>query len=400
MNRVILFILPLLCLAACQTPTPTAPPTLSPIPTLTQTQTVPPSLTPTPIPPSTTPDLLRVYQTQNASNQATVAAKNTATAIALAMQRKSPTPTKTEILPTPNPVFTPTPLPPLTIHTWTPQTVLVFSDSSGGDGCCDYHLFPDLVLFGDGQLFITELIDIEGYTRQQVLRAQLDTSQVCSILNSLDQIGFLDYDTFTYLLDENGTPQEYFSSEGMGTRNITVNAWQSNSGSFYGLGTYIYENEYHPLCNPCSGNIPTILPALLNTYHFLENIPNLDFGYQIYLPNQLELLVYPPNETTQYAAEWPFSSINLANLFLQGQDASGNSIPTIITGADAQAIYEYFRQAADPAHVAFKENDQLYEVFIRPLYPYPWDATEPLSGIPETLTCTPEDGVLEFPNGE
>ncbi|HNB52162.1 MAG TPA: hypothetical protein PK530_09480 [Anaerolineales bacterium] len=400
MNRVILFLPLLLFLAACLAPTPTAPPTLSPIPTLTQTQTVTPSLTPTPVPPSATPDLLRVYQTQNASNQATVAAKNTATAIALAMQRKSPTPTKTEILPTPNPVLTPTPLPPLTAHTWVPQTVLVFSDSFGGDGCCDYRLFPDLVLFGDGQLFITELIEIEGYTRQQVLRAQLDTSQVCSILNSLDQIGFLAYEASTYFLDENGKPQEIFSWEGVGTRSITVNAWQSNLGSFYGLGTYIYENEYHPLCDPCSGHAPTILPALLNTYHFLENIPNLGFDYQIYLPNQLELRVYPPNKSTQFAPDWPFPSISLANLLQHGLDASGNPIPTTITGADAQAIYEYFMHADDPAHLAFKEGDQLYEVSIHPLYFYPWEATAPLPGIPETLTCTPEDGVLEFPRGE
>lgn len=394
MNRTILLLIFLfLFLAACQSPTPTA--FLQPSPSPTPTPT--PNSTGTPIPSSATLEpfqaTMQANQTQNAIYNATVGVKSTATRIALLTQAVI-TPSVT---PTHTPTPTASPIPTLTAHTWTPETVLIFWNILGGDRMTLLPSPPSFVLFADGQLLISQGIQVGDDYRLQILHKKLERREVCALLNTIDQTGFFGYDPSTYLLDRNGKLQNGLAIDGAGTSQYTVNACQKQDVSLYALGAFMYSGRYHPICtDECSG-VPTVLPSLANFYWLLKNFDTTDM--QIFQPVRIALWVNQSLYETS-GESWPFPSVKLADMYANGVNEDGTLKPNIIGGPIAQDMFALYNQMIYPYGTYFIENGIAYEVVAIPDYPYPWDTEEKYPGIPDTLTCTPEDGVLEIPTGE
>ena len=144
------------------------------------------------------------------------------------------TKTHTDIPPTPTSIITsqPTAVATLESHIWMAENLIAKYHNYGGDGCCQYPSPPEFVLFSDGQLFIRT----QNGEFPQILTKQLTRQEICAFLNTVDQLGFFDYDATTYMIDRYGQSIQNFSIEGSNRQNISINAWRSNSVSLYGCG--------------------------------------------------------------------------------------------------------------------------------------------------------------------
>jgi len=143
------------------------------------------------------------------------------------IRTRTPRPTRT-IVPsrTPTRTITPTPtltasltstlLPQLIAHKWQPKSVLVKLESGGGDGCCVYSYPPAFVLYANGRLIVNRRFEENGEERTQLLTKVFPRQELCSVLNTIDQTGYLYYDPSSY------HPQsgEYFAVDGASHLNI------------------------------------------------------------------------------------------------------------------------------------------------------------------------------------
>ena len=181
---------------------------------------------------------------------------------------------------------TSTPQPPLVEHEWNPETVLISMDWSPGDG--GGHIGdlgpPTFILYADGNIFMLNLLKLEDGYHVQVLNKKLNRLELCKHINTLDQIGYLDYipSDYSFIGDKSlviGAP----------SISINVNAWKSSSGSYYGLIDYLENDtvkEYYG-----KNGYPIISPALQNAYHFLDQYPSQ--GLEVYNPERVLLWILP-----------------------------------------------------------------------------------------------------------
>lgn len=286
----------------------------------------------------------------------------------------------------PNPSLTPSPMPRLVAHEWKPNWVLVSVSSGGGDGCCTYPAPPELILYADGQLIINGTFS-----------TQLDRKSRCAILNTLDQIGFLDYDASSYT-----PPSGHYLIDGAGYHIFTVNAWKSNYAKLYGLGSFI--NEYDPAKWGNNPDFPNILPAIREAYLFFEHYKPANL--RMYQPKLVEVFVGSPVDEPA-SATWPLQNPILAKLsrLSAGQDGQAEK-PVILDNNAARKINELYNQTnTDPnTGLVISEGNLSYNVFIRPLLPLEeppkldtYESQIPYPGAPEypkSLSCFPSDGVI------
>lgn len=85
-----------------------------------------------------------------------------------------------------------------------------------------------LVLYADG-LFIRSRWFVSN--RYEMYGRQLAHQEICALLNTLDQVGFLDYDHSVYM-----DPMD-----GAGSTIIYVNAWKLNLASGQFLRDWVYD---------------------------------------------------------------------------------------------------------------------------------------------------------------
>jgi hypothetical protein len=300
-------------------------------------------------------------------------------------------PTKT---PLPNVELSSTPVPPLEAHEWVPEIVIASLDHEGGDGCHQFPSHPELVLYSDGQLFI------KRYNGQylQLLTKQLKRQDVCAFLNTVDQLGFFDYDANTYSIDRYGHPIQNFSVEGSNTQIISINAWRSKGVALYALGSYLSEPSSLEISEDSYFQAPTILPAVKNTYQFLNNY-NPE-GMEVYRPESIELWIggtgYPDDEIKT----WPMENeLSLEDIIKKPETDDQytscispfqSSRKIVLTGSTAEQVYDIFSQSI--YRQVFTDGENTVELFMLPVLPYTNESTP----TPFMMRCTPSDGKLTW----
>jgi hypothetical protein len=169
------------------------------------------------------------------------------------------TPTNTAT-PTPSPTTTPTALPLLT-HSWNAEPVLIEYNSSICNDACVLDYFsalPNLILYSDGTLIVNRKKQWNSF-EFQLESTILSQNEVCSLLNTIDLIGFLDYDPSTYFeqIDQLNLFPPYEPPNLMNVR-----AWKSNEVNAVGM-RYFVEGGYY------DGELE-FDPPLLFTYELLN----------------------------------------------------------------------------------------------------------------------------------
>ncbi len=297
---------------------------------------------------------------------------------------KTATPTRWPTY-TPGPTLTSTPIPALSAHGWVPKEKLVVYDTQGGDGNCAAAFSPpNLTLYADGQLFY-----LQHTKGMQLMTARLSERQVCQVMNAIDRMGFFDYDPATYnrdLLQSMGAP--YYT--------IKVNAWRSKSISLYNLGSVIYDMEHlQDLCKspPCNDiQFPTILPALRNTYHLLEDYKPADS--RVYQPGRVGIWV-SPYMTTEEHRLWPENFPRLAGLTKPAPVEERISPPELIVeGELAREVFEFFDQLLPGCGQIVLDKGDGYRVSARPLLPDEFTSKSTIALNP--ISCQPADGVIDI----
>lgn len=299
------------------------------------------------------------------------------------------TPTASTI---PTSTLTSTPQPHLQAHTWVVKPVLAQVFTGHGDGCCYWSNPPELILYADG-LFIHSQ-DL-GNFRYQMTGRKLNRQEVCRLLNTIDQAGFLNYDHSMYRDPMMGAPYTH----------ILVNAWQANEAGGQLLRRWIYEGSdwwrkecpYADCADP-----PIILPAFSNTLKLLDKYD--PGGLTRLSPTRMMAWVFPPGEwwyseeDVMNPKKWLVSQISLRELY---DLASANDHYLAIID-DPEAV-----RALDEGMVSgvYRQGDLTAAVFMRPMWPYEssngsgWIDPQPGEIVPvgTTLSCSPEDGVLPIP---
>lgn len=329
----------------------------------------------------------------------------------------TPRPSRTPALSaTPFPTFTAsptsTPQPLLQVHTWQPETVLISFYETYGDGGADYPftLKPSFLLLADGRLFVSRY-DLET-GEYSILTRQLDRKEICQHLNTLDQIGYLDYDPESYQF-VGGSP----NIKGGPGNIITVNAWKMLKESYYELSMYMGGGRFGLSSDLDPNNPdgrPIVLPALRDAYYFLNYYPATDL--QKYDPARLVVRIYQANKPSgDYPvtlSKWPLQKPSLADLFLEGGSSVSDNIHRafILKGMTAKAVYDALGKFPSVSGYFYEEKDgieQYYHLSVDALLPYESPDTDDmhLAQIPApgtekpnfTLTCYPSDGILPIP---
>ncbi len=315
---------------------------------------------------------------------------------------------------TPFPTFTPSATRiyrPLVEHEWKPETVLIrFNVDSIGDGGGDIYVPPppSFILYADGSLFIS---------RNDILYRKLDREEVCEILNTIDKIGYFDYDPAGY--DFIGGRSIVLGAPG--SVSIEINTWKSSRGDYYELGFYLQEELTGDLAKDLRKQgydmskregWPTVAPELRNTYYFLNEYPVENF--EIYQPERLGLWIssIDPDFIASYSYYGQPKKWSIKKTLTEMFDSINASITTyndyaLLNGTEARTVYKYLEQFHGTG-VFYDENIKGEKIFFlvseRPLLPY-----EKLdyhsSQIPDpdtpkpnfTLTCYPLDGILRIP---
>lgn len=284
---------------------------------------------------------------------------------------------------------TSTPQPPLIVHTWKLEDTLLKIEHFGGDGCCLEYYPPDLVLYSNGQ-FIRSKFENGMY---EMMARQLKHNEMCALFNTLDQVGFLDYDHSIY--------QD--PMDGLGSTHITVNIWKKQQINGQVLDKWIYEGGdwWRELCHEdiCSPP-PTILPALANAYKLLDNYD--PGGLEKLTPQYLVLWAVPEELEIDIDRElipWPVNEISLVEIAQTATEENNFTIflddPILVRALDGKV----------PAGYYF-EGDVKRVVTVRPLWPGEIHSGLMFLGIPTvspmipdgtTMSCSPEDGILPIP---
>ncbi|MBN2503569.1 MAG: hypothetical protein JXB38_22525 [Anaerolineales bacterium] len=332
------------------TPDPARPASATPTPN----QQAHPLSTDTPQPEQA--ETLAFILTVNAGNP-TLLAKTETAVNALTSSPTNPFP----------PTATSTPQPPLKAHTWEPEPILVNIEKR--TMFLDYP--PDLALYGDGLLILSG--ESEGFQFQPVY-THLNRKKNCKLLNTIDQLGYLDYDPSTY----NPRIDVHASVK------LDVNAWNSTQGEYLILWDFIDAIPGVVACDDCPPN-PQVLPALKDTYHLLMNYT--PGGMKTYQPDDLLIFGWEHSydEPDLPVRDWPLADLPLEEILKTYQVIYPLDSATLST-SELEVLLENLSSGF------YQQGDRIVEVFIRPLWPHEANNWNP--DIPDTLECKIIDGTL------
>ncbi|MBI5954254.1 MAG: hypothetical protein HY865_21570 [Chloroflexi bacterium] len=295
-----------------------------------------------------------------------------------------------------------TPQPPLKAHEWTPETVLLRLDFTHGDngGILAPPDPPHFILYSDGNLLLQyPLLAGMPHGDWQLLHKKLERGEMCRVLNTLDQAGFLDYNPSNYKVDVKDARGAY----------IEVNAWESHKGEYPFLPEYIVEalsGQSAPTLSEVA-EAPVISPALREAYYLLGDYP--ESGSEVYQPEKLIVWVVsldPQSHPDAQWQDWRFSGLTLAWMFSRIELKDDGFI--ILEGAAAKSLYEYLDESFS-THFYIETGKSgekgYYAFYARPLLPYELPNDDRLM-IPDPalaktsevkLKCLPSDGVMPTP---
>ena len=332
-------------------------------------------------------------------------------------------PTSTQYV---TPTFTPSPSPtsiPCEIkdtsfdHEWCPDNVLVDFYISIGDGGSTVPVpdAPNLILYADGKMFIVHSEEKgDTYTRQMLYK-QFDRKGVCQILNTFDQIGYLNYDPLDYQFVGG---DQYGYVIGAGTVSLDINAWKSITASYYGLELFLDEKDFPELiATPLAERVgwPIIDTKLMNTFYFMNLFPVSDFV--VYQPEKLGIWLVPLDEkylefNIPYfnLTEWDVDGVSLSEISEKSIDNNGfEDRYIILTGKQAEEAFSKLEHSLN-TFLFFEEDSNgeknYYFVESRPILPYEtlgnryrYEIPDPNAPKPsEPLGCNNNDGVLPIPS--
>lgn len=230
-------------------------------------------------------------------------------------------------------------------HTWKASPILVRLERIAGYTSYEYawSLTPDLILYADGTLMGTNWQFSGANDIATVWQAHLSNSEMCGVLYTLENLGYFDYS-----VNEYETPQVTDLSD----TTLSVQAWRDNLINVYALSWYIANLD-------ASQTSP-----LADAYQYLSSLQPENVTE--YRPDRLALLV---SETQQNATEvaaplWPYEEIKLAEVMTGADDYQ--QAETFVEGTQAKDIYDHF---AGYWSQTFVENDKMYQVTIRPIFP-------------------------------
>lgn len=299
--------------------------------------------------------------------------------------------------------------PPLTEHEWNPEIVLISMRENMGDGGMLLGDLgpPPFILYADGSLFITQDVAVGNYYATRVLIKKLSKVEICQHLNTLDQAGYLDYESSSYIF----IGDKPFGAGGSSTF-IVVNAWKSKSDQYYDLGFYLREDIIHKLYG--QNGYPVISPALRDAYYFLYEYPT--DGFEVYKPDRLAIWILPVEKNfldmfDQQIKIWEMKDWPLENLINSAKlmpDSNGEKF-IILNTDEAKSVYSYLGEVIGLSAFVVEDSQdgikKYYALFARPLLPHEMPSESYVSTIPVPgstkpdfkLTCYPSDGILPVP---
>ncbi len=312
------------------------------------------------------------------------------------MPLKSPPPTLTST----NPVIfiTPSPTPWINLTTgfreWLPEPILIQAGIIHDLKIDPFDRDPAFVLYSSGLLIQKKCT--AGSC--QHLTVTLNNRQVCSLLNTIEQYGFFDYDPSGYRTPLAGGEISY----------IEVTAWRSQRIALYQLGDWLKDPNWLDRllgCDDCR-KAPEIKPALSETYWLLEDleIP----GAVVYQPPSLALWLSEP-QLAGDPVDWSLNAPSLSRLAGMSQcPAKGQRKAAVITDGEAESVASYINQVINQGGAPiFQENGVIYQISTRWLLPYEQAAgcgestnQFPSVEIPRStvlMSCRLSDGIIPTP---
>jgi len=284
-----------------------------------------------------------------------------------------------------------TPQPTLIPHEWKPNPVLI-TYSQDSFGFCADICPPDsspFILYGDGTLIIHGPYNPDN-GEWHYLYKKLNQSEVCRILNTIDQTGFFDFDPSTY------------STSGVtdsGNWRVEVYAWRNKDISLYGLGDEVNFLNQDPSLSPSD----TIKPSSVrNTFTLLYNFPLT--GLDVYIPKLLGVWIWKSSFGLPRTKTWTVDNISLAKLYKKaGSLVDALPRPIYLDGKDAENIYAMFDNSNYYGEVT--QNGVGYGVYVRPVLPFEQISRDKSALVPDakqikllpSLQCSPADGTMPIP---
>lgn len=260
-------------------------------------------------------------------------------------------------------------------------------------GFCSTVCPPDptpFILYGDGNLFQYTYVNVNGNTHFRYLHKKLDQSEVCRILNTIDQTGFLDFDPATY-----SVPKIYDAANWR----IEIYAWKNKDVKLYGLGEIADELNSDPSLIPSNMINPS---SVRDTFALLYNYPTAELD--VYIPQRLGIWLWKSSFEFASVKAWTVDNISLAKLYKKaGSAVDTMPRPIYLTGNDAESIYAMFDNFDYYGEVT--QNGESYGIYVRSVLPF-----EIISGdasvispkvnqmkLPPSLHCGPSDGTTSIP---
>ena len=294
---------------------------------------------------------------------------------------------------TPWPTATPLPLSPLITHTWQVGPVLIqqyiYASSDGGP--CLFCSFRDVptILYSDGTLIMGRDLG----AGREIVQGKLSRQQMCAVLNTIDQTGFLQLAPQDWYRLETGGPSMY----------IDVQAWITQTISFYEPQFVLeaFKDEPDTVKKLSVPKVIRDVDSLLTNLSVQNMKP--------YAPNRLVLFVtsHNPQVWPPFDPQWPLT-LKLSTVVSPTLVDETQVVPQALEGPQATQLYErYFRQISGDAPVDFVEGEFIYSVSVLPLYPYesftgraesnPKIPSPDVTYTTKTMTCQPSDGMVPIP---
>ena len=292
---------------------------------------------------------------------------------------------------TPGPSPTSTPQATLASHQWQPQEVLILAGTRDTNSRTPFGTNINFILLADGQLIVRNCSqDVCSY-----LTGQMDRSQICSLLNTIDQAGFFDYDPSTFISPQQSAHKVF----------IQVNAWRSMSIELDQLDQWLLNPDWLSSQLNCTDCVqpPTIPSALADTFFLLKYFrPD---NLETYLPREMAVWMTSPWVEGK-TAPWPLDSPTLSDLYDRSRcQGSDQSQAVILQGDEASRVSEYINQMLALGYAPVFSDGQLkLQIVTQWLLPFEIPAGCSSSGAQSTLTptpapvqamqCSPADGLV------
>jgi hypothetical protein len=209
----------------------------------------------------------------------------------------------------------------------------------------------DVVLYRDGLLLVNRFVSNREGERWLLETARLPHAELCAVLSEIEANGFFDFQPMEY---------ESVSVTDSNWTYVTVRAWREQTLEVYALeSTVIVQND--------SREKVAIPVGLMETYWLLKRFQS--HTLQPYIPERLQVLLYPSYEDPSMIESWQVEGISLETWMetYKVDDIGGGDIALLeVNPTEIEPIWTLLGEKRD---ATFREGDTTYRVHIRPILP-------------------------------